>query len=767
MAEILKARDTSQPHAPIVAVKRILPHLTEDRQYVTMFLDESRVLAQLEHDNIIRTLEVGQVGETPFIALEYVFGQDARMLFHRARRGEQRIPIGVACYIIAQACEALHFAHEHTDADGNLLGLVHRDVSLQNILVSYDGAVKLTDFGIAMSAQNVARTEVGIVKGKFGYMSPEQIRGEPMDRRSDVFAAGICLYELLTSERLFSGESDYAAVEKVRNAAIEPPSRWNREIPSALEAIVMKSLAKHPRDRYQSAADLRRALLVFMAESHSECSAKDLAQHMRSVFAEDLAKYPTPEALHSAVKRRNDELTGLAAFDNLDQVSTVSGTSAVHQNPVAGRAPSVPPVVPRRDSIPAGRSESDVFPLPEPLPGPSTPLRVSGAGNGAEHGSTGSSAPGVGLDWDDEELTTGTSRVEEVEPLPQGFEESSEDDVTRQLYVGETFSGVALGVSDVRHKAVSVRPVASPDAAPSPFEGALPSTEPPRADFGPVDRADEPALTPWRPLPPQTSYLTVVAIVVSIIAVIALALYLTRGARPAEIHLATMPTDAMVVVDGKPGPGTRSPFVIGDLSPGARHSLEVSKPGYRSWSSNLSLTSGQVLQLPVVTLVPEPAPLARVAPEPEAPPPAVVPTASSAPSEPPAAEQPPEASVAAPEQGKRKAGGARSKSSAAHAGSAATTAHSTAGHHAPPSGAPSQAAPGAGGGATGVLRINSRPWAELTIDGRRMGNTPQMNLALAAGTHSVHLSNPQLGVQKTIKVRISPGQTLTQIVDLQ
>src|SRR5262249_54743501 len=164
MAEILKARDITQPSSSVIAVKRILPHLTEDRQYVTMFLDESRVLARLEHDNIIHTLEVGQVGDTPFIALEYVWGQDARMLFHRVRRSEQPIPIRVACFIITQVCAALHHAHEAQDAHGNSLELVHRDVSLQNILLSYDGAVKLTDFGIAMSAANHARTEAGIVK---------------------------------------------------------------------------------------------------------------------------------------------------------------------------------------------------------------------------------------------------------------------------------------------------------------------------------------------------------------------------------------------------------------------------------------------------------------------------------------------------------------------------------------------------------------------------------------------------------------------------
>ena len=320
MAEILKARDQSAPGAPIVAVKRILPHLVDDRQFVAMFRDESRLLSQLEHENVIHTLEVGEVGETPFIALEYVFGQDARMVFHRGRRNEQPTAIPLACFIIAEVCAALHYAHECTDARGELLGLVHRDVSLQNILISYEGAVKLTDFGIAMSAENRARTEVGIVKGKFGYMSPEQIRGELMDRRSDVFATGICLYELLTGERLFSGDSDYAAVEKVRNVAVEPPSRKNRAIPSSLEVIVMKALAKHPRDRFPTAGDFRKALLDFMAESRAEGSQAELSAFMRTVFAEELAVQPTPERLRRDRERpaRTAEPTGLAAFDNLD-----------------------------------------------------------------------------------------------------------------------------------------------------------------------------------------------------------------------------------------------------------------------------------------------------------------------------------------------------------------------------------------------------------------------------------------------------------------
>jgi serine/threonine protein kinase len=760
MAEVLKARDTSQPSRPIVAVKRILPHLTDDRQYVTMFLDESRVLAQLEHDNIIRTLEVGEVGETPFIALEYVFGQDARMLFHRSRRSDQRLPIGVSCYIIAQACAALHHAHEQADAYGNLLGLVHRDVSLQNILVSYDGAVKLTDFGIAMSSENKARTEAGIVKGKFGYMSPEQIRGETMDRRSDVFAAGICLYELLTSERLFSGESDYAAVEKVRAVAVEPPSRFNREIPSALEAIAMKALAKHPRDRYQSAADLRRALLGFMAESHHECSPHELAEYMRGAFSDELSQRPSPESLRDEGRKRNDAPTGLAAFDHLDPVSTVSSASAMQPSPIASDfeerprrvgAPSVPPVIPRRDSVPAGRRGGDFF-------GANEPRHVLGT---ASMASATPAVVQVALEWEEDQPATGTEGLADMRPLPDLAEhESSEDEVTRQLYIGETFSGVPLDAAMLRPAGASA--------------AGLSAARVPYIDREAVAReasANDARAEPWLTQSfPQTSYGTVVGIVIGIVAAIALALYLTRGARPAEVYLATAPLDAEVRVDGKPQKAQRSPFVISELAAGSPHQIDVSKNGYRAWSTRLVLSSGQVLRLPPVTLEPEAAPdpippSTPPAQEPVEAAPAVAVAAPQVGSEPktttPAVAKPSPSAASAPRQPPwpPRERGPRIENPQP---TLAKTRPSAGARRPPPVAAP---APVASAG-SGVLRINSRPWSQLTIDGRPAGNTPQMNLQLPAGKHTLRLTNPQFGLSKTLKIQITSGQTLTKVVTL-
>ena len=451
--------------------------------------------------------------------------------------------------------------------------------------------MKLTDFGIAMSAENRARTEAGVVKGKFGYMSPEQIRGEPMDRRSDVFATGICLYELLTNERLFSGDSDYAAVEKVRSVAIEPPSRLNREIPSALEAIVMKALAKHPRDRFQTAAELRRALLQFMSEGHYECSAKDLAEHMREAFAEELRLAPTPEVLRRELKQREGEPTGLAAFDNLDPVSTLSRASAVHEMPAprehlaAGppaRArepgvPMVPPVVPRHDSIPAPHAHSSVYARAE-----SAPQLGSTASETAHAQAAPVSAVGIGLDWDDDEARTQTERLDPVPGFPQEDElPHGDDDVTPADPRGGDILGRERGRRVRRAAGGGERqPLAVRRGG---ARGAVAAPE-----HEPSQRTTQQTIS-VHPMP-QTSYGLVIGIVVGIIAVIAGALWVTRGARPATLELITAPADASVRIDGKLRGGTQSPFHLDDLAPDEEHHVEVFKDGYRGWSADITLS---------------------------------------------------------------------------------------------------------------------------------------------------------------------------------
>jgi serine/threonine protein kinase len=193
----------------ILAIKKILPTMAEDEEFITMFIDEARISVQLNHANVVHIHELGKHDETFYIAMEYVAGRDLRTILERYRRHKEIMPTAQAVFIASKICEGLDYAHRRKDARGQDLDIIHRDVSPQNILISYEGEVKIIDFGIAKAANRSQKTQAGILKGKFGYMSPEQVRGLPIDRRADVFAVGVILYEMLTGEKLFVGESDF------------------------------------------------------------------------------------------------------------------------------------------------------------------------------------------------------------------------------------------------------------------------------------------------------------------------------------------------------------------------------------------------------------------------------------------------------------------------------------------------------------------------------------------------------------------------------
>lgn len=291
MAEVFKAKAFGvEGFERLIAVKRILPSIAEDEEFITMFIDEAKIAVQLQHANIAQIFDLGKVGESYFIALEYVQGKDMRSIVDRLRKSKLAFPISMAVYCTMKVCEGLDYAHNKKDPAGRELNLVHRDVSPQNILISYDGEVKIIDFGIAKAAGKAGKTQAGILKGKFGYMSPEQVRGLPLDRRSDIFAVGICLWESLTGERLFVGESDFSTLEKVRNVEITPPSAYNKELPPELEEVVLRALSKEVEDRYQSAMDLHDDLQRWMYQSGSFFARKELAQFMNEMFREDIEK---------------------------------------------------------------------------------------------------------------------------------------------------------------------------------------------------------------------------------------------------------------------------------------------------------------------------------------------------------------------------------------------------------------------------------------------------------------------------------------------
>lgn len=288
MAEVWRAKTFGAGgFERLVAIKRILPNIAEDEEFISMFIDEAKITVQLSHANIAQIYELSHLANSYFISMEYVSGKDMRALFDRCRKRGEPAPIPLVCYVVAKCCEGLDYAHRAKDRQGHDMNIVHRDVSPQNVLVSYEGEVKVIDFGIAKAAGKATKTQAGILKGKFGYMSPEQIRGLPLDRRSDIFAIGVCLYEMLTGERLFVGDSDFSVLEKVRKVEVLPPSHFNRKIPEALEQIVMRALAKDIDDRFQYASELAMELQGFMYGTGARFGQRELSQFMKATFAED------------------------------------------------------------------------------------------------------------------------------------------------------------------------------------------------------------------------------------------------------------------------------------------------------------------------------------------------------------------------------------------------------------------------------------------------------------------------------------------------
>jgi hypothetical protein len=313
----------------LVAIKRILPNIAEDDEFIGMFQDEAKISVQLTHANICQIYELNRIAQSLYIAMEYVPGKDLRSIFDRARKKGEPPPVPLVCYVIGKLCEGLDYAHRKKDSYGRDLNIVHRDVSPQNVLISFEGEVKVIDFGIAKAAGKVTKTQAGILKGKFGYMSPEQIRGLPLDRRSDVFALGVCLYELLTGERLFVGDSDFAVLEKVRKAEVLPPSTYNRRIPEALEKIVLRALAKDVNARYQYASELADDLQRFLITSDSIFSRKDLMQYMKSTFAEEVDREKARLAEYAEVKAPEGHLAAMDAIHGTQSAPAPVGNGSV------------------------------------------------------------------------------------------------------------------------------------------------------------------------------------------------------------------------------------------------------------------------------------------------------------------------------------------------------------------------------------------------------------------------------------------------------
>lgn len=269
-----------------VVIKRILPQFANDATFVEMFLDEARLAAALSHPHIVSIFNLGQDGDSYFIAMEFIDGYDLSRLIVRAKTRGLSIPAHIAVRIVADACAGLDYAHNFVDREGNRVGLVHRDISPHNLLISRNGVVKLVDFGVAKAASSVHKTQTGMVKGKLAYLSPEQIHAKVLDGRSDIFAMGIVLYELLTGERPFGGESELLAISAILNEPHQPMSNFRSDLPAGLDEIIARALKKQAQDRFQSAAEMERALELWLKEQRQLVTQRDLADFLSGLFSE-------------------------------------------------------------------------------------------------------------------------------------------------------------------------------------------------------------------------------------------------------------------------------------------------------------------------------------------------------------------------------------------------------------------------------------------------------------------------------------------------
>jgi len=291
MAEVFRAR-FKEDRSRLYAIKCMRPQLAKERRFVEMFEREAEVAKLLQeptrHATIVEFIESGQVDGKWFITMEYVGGKDLTQILRKCQEQNQRIPVPHACYITAQIAEGLHHAHTRADAEGSPLSIVNRDVSPSNVRISYDGDVKLLDFGIVQGRVLKPPSEIGILKGKFSYMSPEQIRGMPLDARSDIFSTGIILHEMLTTEKLFRSDTEFALMEKVRKAEVPPPSKFNRRVPEALDKIALKALARDLGDRYQTAEELAIDLKELL--KGYGFNPEEIREQVRSLFRSDFNK---------------------------------------------------------------------------------------------------------------------------------------------------------------------------------------------------------------------------------------------------------------------------------------------------------------------------------------------------------------------------------------------------------------------------------------------------------------------------------------------
>ena len=547
-----------------VVIKRILPHLATRNDFVEMFLDEARIATTLTHPNLVQTFEVGVHEGSYYLAMEYVAGEDLRAIARRldAPEARARLPLEHAIAIVVGVAAGLHYAHERRDFDGRPLDIVHRDVSPQNVIVSYDGVVKLLDFGIAKAQNRITETRGGSFKGKVSYLSPEQCRAEPLDRRSDVYALGILLWELTLGRCLFRGDSDFQILKQIVDGAVIPPRALDPGYDAALEAIVMKALAGERDQRFPSARALGEALEAWAHERRLRLSTQALGDWVRGTFADRAARWDAAAEI-SDVGRLSEHVAALAEEREADRIAdekaraaspTPAGARRRSQSQASARSREGTPVeTPVLPSLPLDAMDEDP-PLAPLSVAPSAevdvvpPKSVPGAvaTTAAAPTATAPTAPPPAIE---------VAKVAAVEPLPDG--------PARSRATAVWWSAALLAVAGVVI-VIGVRSLRGRPALDTKSEPAVVAA-PPVAVAPPAPAA----VPPETPSPPPAPAPAATA-----------------------IEVRTEPKGATILVDGVRH-AARSPARLEGLAPGAEHAITVRLSGYRAVVHRVTLAPGE------------------------------------------------------------------------------------------------------------------------------------------------------------------------------
>jgi serine/threonine-protein kinase len=684
MAEVFKAVEFGvDGFERTVAVKRILPHVAEDEEFIAMFKDEARIAVQLTHSNIAQIYNLGHEHDSFYIALEYVAGKDLRSIFERCRSQGTVMPIAQACFVVMRVCEGLDYAHNKKDKYGRHLNIIHRDVSPPNVLVSYEGQVKLIDFGVAKAAGRASNTQAGILKGKFGYMSPEQVRGMPLDRRSDVFSLGVCLWEVLTNQRLFQAETDFATLEKVRAVHVDPPSQHNAEIGADLERIVFKALASDPAERYQSAMELHDELQAFMFAQGLFYSRKDLAAWMRRQFAKEIEiekeKVTQQAAMAKDQQRQLRQRKTMMMSPGGAPPTPPPGGGGRRPPPPPGKGPPPAPTPPagRPSSVPtqAHRPVGAPVPKPEPpgarpraktmvmstakapVPAPAPP-RPAAPPAPAEAPAYDPPAASSEFDWDDDELETrlfdqgegdniaesnragdlASARHRSLTPAQYDAPAGVGSMVTEaQVAIPPTPAEIARQGVPSRMPAAPATMTAPQRTVPAGMPRGLPApgpsggTAPQAVVVVPTGTAPQPMLPPPMPVaaptmapdydwtPPRKSPVgLIVGIAAGVVVLVVGGLFAYKtfvadagagaatppaaAAQPKKqggISVEVTPADAQISIDGAVRPGTGSPRVIQDLTPGSHKVAVAATDAFLAFEQVVVVAEGVITPIPV------------------------------------------------------------------------------------------------------------------------------------------------------------------------